>query len=72
MYGVTSIISFICIVKIRPYTTDEMINDSSSSFGVCFPDNWFGSFGKSFHYWLYGLHVVLILPLNSSAVFLNK
>ena len=69
IYGVTSIIAFICILKIRP-CTDKMIgiaNESSSSH-VCSPDNGFGSFLMSFRYWLHGLHVVLLVPILVSVL----
>ena len=61
VYGFTSILAFICILRIRP-CSDE-VNTNKSSYVVCSPDNGFGSFLNSFRFWLHGLHIVLLLPI---------
>jgi len=69
IYSVTSILAFICILKIHPCTDEMMgVDNNSSSTGLCSPDNGFGSFLKSFRYWLHGLHVVLLVPILVSVL----
>ena len=60
VYCITSIIAFICILKVHPCSNEENVNDTSH---LCSPDTGFGSFLNSFRFWLHGLHVVLLLPI---------
>jgi predicted NAD/FAD-binding protein/2-polyprenyl-3-methyl-5-hydroxy-6-metoxy-1,4-benzoquinol methylase len=58
VFAITSIMAFHCICKIRP--CDETAFDD----GKCSKDQGFGSFQESFHFYLHGLHYVLLLPIG--------
>jgi len=64
----TSIVSFYCIVKIRPCENDGQYFDDK----LCSEDLGFGSFLKSFRFYLHGLHLVLLLPIAVTLLFPAK
>lgn len=55
VFAITSILAFYCILNIGPCANDDGV--------FCTEDQGFGSFRDSFHFYLHGLHYVLLLPI---------